>query len=481
MNWFNEIESRYPVDKWKVNGVHIWPLIRVRIGFWLRKQSFLLQVSPKALKKPKVKLAKKIYLGVTSMLWLILYYIRTPKKRYLFIGAFSHRESINQIYFNKFFDPIIENIVCPDRHVAVWEYDAYFKEKKYQHRQYIIPLENLVIPFTYLLSLIKVTTPQRRTSILPEFDTFVQEIKQHPSFKDFDEAFEDIFNNTDIIKYFSVFYEVLLRKLKPKLVLMLCYYSFDMYPIIFACKKLGIPCADFQHGPQGELHFAYSRWRNIPEGGFNILPKYFLTWNETSAESFNERVQHNQFHQGVCFGHPWVDYWRNRKEEATYKQRKRRILFSLQPIGDLLTEDEIAMIRTTQERYQWLIRLHPRQLFQQQAVEVLIQKNGLKVVLNEATFQPLPSILAQVDIHCTRSSGTTIEAAMYEVPTLLLDPIGVSYYPEEVANGIAYQPNTFDKEGFINGLEVLEQKKRKAHQQKVSYSCKYQEILDSLS
>ena len=37
-NYIIEIEKKLPINNWKVNGIHIWPIIRIRLYFILIKK-----------------------------------------------------------------------------------------------------------------------------------------------------------------------------------------------------------------------------------------------------------------------------------------------------------------------------------------------------------------------------------------------------------------------------------------------------------
>lgn len=85
----------------------------------------------------------------------------------------------------------------------------------------------------------------------------------------------------------------------------------------------------------------------------------------------------------------------------------------------------------------WLLRMHPVQLrargykAHRNYVKAL-SKTHSNVEWQDATTLPLPTILANVQGHITMSSGTTGEAAIFGVPSLLLCP---TLKPGEVHDG----------------------------------------------
>lgn len=162
-------------------------------------------------------------------------------------------------------------------------------------------------------------------------------------------------------------------------------------------------------------------------------------------------------YQTKVVGNPWVDFWKNNAEPYAHSDY---ILYSLQPkpvtLADLFPPLLIDFIQ--KNPYKWFLRLHPRQLNEKPAIEKFLkQQNVLHLVLIEdATNDPLPQLLANARIHITHFSGSTIEAALFNVYTVLLNELGVASFPDLIAKKQVTFLNPADSSFSNNLKDVLE-------------------------
>ena len=64
--------------------------------------------------------------------------------------------------------------------------------------------------------------------------------------------------------YLSKIFSLLLGKINPKKVFIVCYHDEISSAVILACHKLRIPTIEIQHGQQGIYNSLYCRWKKIP-------------------------------------------------------------------------------------------------------------------------------------------------------------------------------------------------------------------------
>ena len=83
----------------------------------------------------------------------------------------------------------------------------------------------------------------------------------------------------------------------------------------------------------------------------------------------------------------------------------------------------------------WFLRLHPRGISQKDEIVSYLKSNGIYDMVNieQATFDPLPLLLANAKLHVTRNSGVTLEAASFNLKTVIIDEIGKEYYKEVIS------------------------------------------------
>src|SRR5262249_31727054 len=165
-----------------------------------------------------------------------------------------------------------------------------------------------------------------------------------------------------------------LERIRPHLVAVNCYYSLQNMALVAACRRLGIPSVDLQHGVQGAFHIAYGPWMQVPSQGWDLLPDRFWCWSEPEVNSIRSwAARAGGHHVPLVGGNPWLDSWRagdsplvremDSRVARLCAQRpgRKRVLVTLQwGMNDqayLLPLREA--IRYGDPDLDWWIRLHP--------------------------------------------------------------------------------------------------------------------------
>ena len=193
-----------------------------------------------------------------------------------------------------------------------------------------------------------------------------------------------------------------------------------------------------QHGPQTDIHLSYGSWSCVPNEGYDVLPRNFWCWDNYSKDVLERWTSKNKKYSVIVVGHPWVEYWKQNKEEYF---DKNFILYSLQPnpitLQQLFTPAIIRLIKESHEK--WFIRLHPRQLIELDKIKSFLQeKNALQNVnIENATNDALPVLLSNAKKHITHSSGCALEASYYGLKTILINEIGLKSFPNLIETNMA--------------------------------------------
>lgn len=212
-----------------------------------------------------------------------------------------------------------------------------------------------------------------------------------------------------------------------------------------ACHKRGVWVADVQHGVIGESHPWYGTQFRAGDRR-EWLPDAFIVWDAGSAAVVEPWAAAKGI-ETIVTGNRWVARFLNPDGRdklvgelfAAYSQRlvasggKKSILVTLSWGNDsipngFLPDALCDIIRDTQDRFDWKVRLHPNQLSGFATHEGRrfsqffdTQLKGL-VEWEAATRAPLPVVLSQTDLHLSWNSSVSIEAAQSGIRSGLMDP-----------------------------------------------------------
>lgn len=465
-NFIIGIENKFFVNDWKINENHLWPIIRINLYFYLiakvehekKKKKVdsiivLTNHTKKSIKKTfynlfKFRFLKKIYYNLYCKFWIL----KIPNKSNIFVAQDNHRIDYRNSRFNRFFDPFIEKNKIESDYFYL-EYDGLKQEQRQKYKQ-----EN-VYNFIKALSFLNIKKSDKYLLSLKNYSEFLSFLFSNEITSDFAKNWEEkkievrakLFD-----KKITYFRKLLKSKNKIKTIYVLCFYSEEVMALISAANQKGVTTIEMQHGPQSDIHMAYSSWTSLPESGYDSLPRKFWNWDIESSKTIKNWSGGSNIYSTEVVGNFWVNYWKNKNTNYNFKEY---ILYSLQTfpytIEDFFPPALINCI--IESKRLWFIRLHPRGLSDLDKIKSFLkERNVLEFVnIEEATFDPLPLILQNAFIHITYFSGTTIEADMFDVKTVFLSEDGVNTFPNLLKEKKAYFIPVKEKEFEHDFLKLI--------------------------
>ncbi len=478
----NRLEQDYPVDEWMINGIRIWPLIRIPLGMELQYFGEGVKLY-KELEKQRTTAARfqsLFHRATQTMKAYCIDYRNNDTRRgnrfATFLSCSSHRYvKSEQGYYNIFCNPFIEYF--SKRNLPSLQLER-LNDKRYR-----LPRDgkSLFIQLSLDCQKVKALTAAkfgRFRSNLPYYDKFVATL-QEIGFRHEFLSINNLIFHYALVRNTADYFKGILAESRPVLGFVVCYYNdVGSMAYMLACRELGITSVDIQHGLQGDNHVAYGRWGKLPKTGYELLPKVFWCWGNSEANAILKwAAAYKEYHRPVVGGNIWLNMWQRNSELASYYDNEvakiinpatdLHILYTMQtgqPIPEMLLE----AIKKSPRSWCWWIRLHPMMLAAREEVRAVVNSinTEAEIKFDEATDLPLLALLRRMDAHVTESSSTIIEAENFGVLSVTLHNFANDLFKDQIDSGNAIQ--AYNAEEIIASIYMQRKKGRevKAKQNK---------------
>jgi len=447
----NSIEAEFPVSSWRINGVKVWPLIRIRLNFDL----YYFHYTKSTPKKGTVgKVVAKLTRQGRSVVKYLEAVVRDAAKNdsvtsscdVLLLSDGVSFTKINGDWLERFCDPIIDEL-----------------HRKGYKSLLLTPTENYCIPrrtpsrfiqphldAVFMLSEFKFRLSGAPVLHLPGYQDVIDYLAASGC-EVLLPTIDALSRQVCLIMGYAHYFRSLLVKLRPSVTFVVSYYGNEGMAFNLACRQQKVSCIDIQHGVQGELHVAYGRWKSVPEDGYELLPSHFWCWQPEDLAAITAWSP-QKYHQPLLGGNLWLDLWLKGTAEfvqtcdktiGSFKQHQQASLNILVTLQSNLDDRDtlkplLLAIGEADSSMFWWIRLHPCMLGRRRYIRDLLNSTGnQRFDLDMATDQPLYAILRHVDAHVTHSSSTVIEAREFGVPSVIFSRYGMEFFTESIESGWA--------------------------------------------
>lgn len=174
------------------------------------------------------------------------------------------------------------------------------------------------------------------------------------------------------------YYEKILNKVKPKIIIEICYYGFSRFLFNELAKKRGIKIIELQHGVMGKYHVAYNFYKKLE---LETFPDYIFLfgdfWKKHTQFPINKEYL-------IVTGFPYFENRINKiKNESKKNNRKRKnILFiSGGHIGRQLSKLAIELDKLIdRKKYNIIYKLHPGEYDRWKRIYPWLVNSSIKII-----------------------------------------------------------------------------------------------------
>jgi hypothetical protein len=463
MEAVSKLEEQFPVDRWSVDGLRVWPILRTGLGL----DPHLWGQSPPAPTSRTTRAGR----GLVGYAWTRITdsagTAQLEPADAVFFAQAVDRTLVGTKWHEVYSDPIVAALAAHGRRCLVLELSDQGRYRIPRARPTVLIAPRLLVG--RLRARLPGPAPRFELDGYENLEPFLAEMG-------IDHAFPSRRELARQARYVSAVARELARVLartRPRFGFLTCYYSLLGMAFVLACRETGVTPVDVQHGAAGELHHAYGRWTRVPREGYELLPRVFWCWSQGDADAI-DRWSRPLFpeHRTFTGGNLWLETWRRGDSELVQSCEKAleekvprgrpEVLLSLQPFDDSLEGRFLAAIRATGDRFRWWVRLHPVQTLEDRAaIRALLAREGIaNAEVDLATESPLPLLLRRASAHVTRLSAVVRSAAELGVPSIATDPQALELYAREVASGLLVRAGTPDE--IVAALDRLVAARRPA-------------------
>ena len=232
-------------------------------------------------------------------------------------------------------------------------------------------------------------------------------------------------------KKYIYYFNYILNKIKPKVILLVCYFSFDTMILCEVAKKRNIPVIELQHGIIDRLEAPYNFLRKRQ---LIYFPDYFFAFGQLVKQNIRFPIDDKCI---IPVGYPELEskYKKYRKVKKKPK-RKKQILFISQGVVEIVQYAETVANILDDQKYSIIIKLHPSEYGNwEKKYKNYLYNTRIKFVGD--TNKTIHSYLAEADWVVGSCSTSLWEATMFDAKIAVIKEFDYLIAKELYQNGHA--------------------------------------------
>ncbi len=401
---FLQMEQELNLFNKTISGVRFWERIRAQIFLSLfERQSSGKERSSSRQMGGKLKFYIRALIDIRKNPYL------SRPKDVLFVGSSRRIRMPNGFWSDIYVDPIIEKLHCSS--VCI-EYDLMRKHKEPPRTQSLKYFDFIKVFGSILMRLGvgKVEYTKRDISLLETIEDAI--------YKRFDYRVKlknRVIKNIHRWRAFTILYKLLLRWIKPKVLVLICSYGKEA--LIDAAKTLGIATIELQHGVISPYHPGYV----FPDGVTKTtFPDFILTFGEYWKKSVNYPIPKSHV---VSAGFPYLE---SKRASGAGSRNEREILFiSQERSGVLISKFAVQLSRLLSNDFKVVYKLHPLETDRWKKLYPWLVESNIEVV---GTERDLYELFKESKVQVGIFSTALFEGLSFGLSTFLINAPGIEYF-----------------------------------------------------
>ena len=419
---FLQTEQEFGFFNHKIGGVHFWELVRWNVHRLVLFRKGLHGEAHEDCDKRLVNQIRALWRPLKNIFHANPFLFRPCD--ILFYGHPRRKKMDDGLYWDPFSDPIIDRIgksfECLLFETAFL--NTHLSPPKTKRIGYL-DLPHFIAAISRSFKFVRFSMSAEEKKKLTEMQTILQ--------KRFDVRLDDLMPIISEVIYFrkSVlpFYTFILKKVRPKMVILICSYC-GKEIFIEVCSKLGIPVVELQHGTSmGRYHLGYSYPSRCLKKTF---PDYLLTFGDFWKLRAKYPIGLDKI---FSVGFPFHDL-----ESEKYRkiEKRKQVLFISQgTVGAAMSKLAVRVAKRLDKPFRIVYKLHPGEYGRWKKEYPWLVESGMRVLDDDK--MPLYRLFAESEIQVGVYSTAIYEGLGFGLKTYLIDLPGVEYMIELIENKAA--------------------------------------------
>jgi len=449
---FFNFEKENSLFSIEINGIPIWE--RLRFGLFRKIE----QSNDKGQAHTSVDLSTTNQL-TGAKLWLKNLFYRNPyltkQSDFLFFGHPRRKKRPDGYWWDIYCDPIHEH----------GKLDSIHFERPYllRHRT---PAKTEII--RYIEFIIYSGTIQRKLGLRNVSFSYGEKKLLKNVEDEIESIFDMRFDITGIVKRILLnrkcrlwLYKKLLRKVDPRVAVILVSYGSKKKTFTEACKKEGIPVVELQHGTIHPGHLGYTFPNGQPK---TVFPDYLLTWGNFWKKNASFPIPDRRI---LPVGFPYIEMMS--KKHKKVKSKKQILFVSQGLIGKALSQFALEVNKHRDIDHKLVYKLHPGEYDRWRDEYPQLVNADIEVI--DSSEPSLYHLFAESSIQIGIGSTAVYEGLAFGLETFVYDYAGSEVLSslikansaklvtssDELAELIGQRADSFNRDSYFapNALEQV--------------------------
>ena len=409
MEKFLKFEFQNNMFKVKINGVHIWHYIRYTIyyellGKYICNKEYILTNPLRKKSLPQMTVDKFLRENIKCNQFM-------AHQRDILIIQHPRKYKDHDDYYKCIYTSLLDQYLMQSHYIVTGKSMENEYEKQDSKNVLYLNLELFLKAKHIKIESEQVSKKDVDYWIINPIETFF-DIKLDIALKK--QIANLVTSSLNGRKVWSEYYNYILRKIKPKIILIVVAYSVDRMILCEVAKKRKIPTIELQHGRIDAMHIAYNFYRKMDLPSF---PDYIFTFGQWEKKSTRFPISKENV---ISVGYPELEKNYNLYHKKKRKKEKKIILF-ISPGGDESVARYAYNVaqQLNAKKYHVIFKLHPQEYFDWEVrIGRYLKHPNIEVVGNYE--QTVYYFVSQADWVIGNFSTTLYEAQMFDVKVAII-------------------------------------------------------------